>query len=390
MKVVLVVDSFAPAWGYGGPPRLVATLANQLAKMGHEIVVLTTDVLDIHRFSSLRSESYRVIRVKNLSNQLAWRRKVFIPIPRMDVLSGFRDADVVHLFQTRSLLNVVGYIGARFRKAPLVFSPLGSLPRVGGLDKIPKRLYDAVFLRKMAGQVGAALGQTKHEMQVCENWGVEQTKVHLVPLCVNLDEYASLPRGGSFVSKFAELRGIEQTYLFIGRIHRFKGVEMLMRAFSKAFPRSKHMLVIAGKDEGGYLGHLKALASALSILDRVLFLGPIYGHDKLEALVDSHAFAITPSIYEETSLAALEAAACQTPIVTTAQAEIPWLEEYSAGFCVNYNLDSIAEGLVRMSDVMGEDRRRMGSRSRKLVEDHFSPLRVALQLEDIYRSLHAG
>ena len=50
MKVVLVVDSFAPAWGYGGPPRLVATLANQLAKMGHEIVVLTTDVLDVHRF----------------------------------------------------------------------------------------------------------------------------------------------------------------------------------------------------------------------------------------------------------------------------------------------------------------------------------------------------
>ncbi len=389
MKVVLVVDSFAPAWGYGGPPRLVATLADQLAKIGHEIIVLTTDVLNVHRFSGASSESYRVVRVKNVSNQLAWRRKVFLPMPPTRVLSLFRGADLVHLFQARGLLNVIGYLGARFRNAPLVFSPLGSLPMVGGLEKVPKRLYDAVFLRKMAGQVGAALGQTKHEMQVCEHWGVDEAKVHLVPLCVNLSEYASLPSGGCFVSKSAQLQGIDQIYLFVGRIHWFKGVEMLMRAFSKAFSRSRHMLVIAGKDEGGYLGYLKALAASLNIPDKVLFLGPIYGYNKLEALVDSHAFAITPSIYEETSLAALEAAACQTPIVTTAQAEIPWLEEYSAGFCVDYDLDSIAEGLVRMSNVVGEDRRRMGSRSRKLVEDHFSAAQVALQLEGIYRSLHA-
>ncbi len=389
MKILLVVDSFAPAWGYGGPPRLVATIADQLARMGHEIIVLTTDVLDVHRFSSGQSDAYRVIRTKNVSNQLAWRSKIFLPIPPAGILSIFRDAEVVHLFQARSLLNVLGYVGARSSNATLVFSPLGSLPLVGGWEKIPKRLYDAVLFRRIMGRAGAALGQTRHEVQICRDWALESTRVHLVPLCVNLAEYASLPSSGSFVSRFAELQGVDQMYMFIGRIHQFKGVEMLIRAFSKAFPRSHHVLAVAGKDEGGYLKYLRRLALGLGIADRVLFPGPLYGPAKHEALVDSHAFVITPSIYEETSLASLEAGACQTPAVTTSQAEIPWLEEYSAGFSVEYDLDSIAEGLIRMSNVVGGERRRMGARARKLIEEHFSPARVASQLESIYASLRA-
>ncbi len=387
MKIVLVVDYFAPAWGYGGPPRLVATLADQLLKMGHDVAVLTTDALDANRFHSAQMETYRVVRARNLSNQLAWTRKIFLPIPPASVLSIFRSVDVIHLFQARSLLNGIAYLGARQEHAPLVLSPLGGLPLVGGWDRVPKRLYDAAFSKTLMKNLGAALGQTSHEVSVCRSWGVDGRNVHLVPLCVNLSDYENLPSKGRFLSKLPHLRDFEQRYIFIGRIHPYKGLEMLIEAFSRAFPHEKNALIIAGKDEGGHVSYLKTLALSLGIGNRVFFEKPIYGAAKLEALVDSHAFVITPSIYEETSLAALEAAACETPVITTVQAEIPWLEEYSAGFTLSYGLDSIVEGLRKMSSVVGESRYLMGKMSRRLIKDHFSPAEVAKQLERVYASL---
>ena len=55
------------------------------------------------------------------------------------------------------------------------------------------------------------------------------------------------------------------------------------------------VLTIAGPDDG-YLNEAKALADSLRVSDSVMFVGPLYGVDKLAAYVDSD-LCVLPSRY---------------------------------------------------------------------------------------------
>lgn len=387
MRVTFVIDFFAPAWGYGGPPRQLDTIANELAMKGHEITVIATDALDSRRYHSGYKPIFRTLRVRNLSNRMAWERRISTPIPATRIISAIRNSDVVHLCTVRSAMGLMAYLGAEIAEKPLVFTPWGSIPCVGSWERLPKRMYDYFVLSMMKKRVCAAIGQNAHEVEQLCQWGVERDKAHLVPLCVNLSEYQSLPEKGLFLKGHPELLGFEQIYIFLGRIHRHKGIDMLLRAFHDAFPSQNCALVIAGRDEESHISQLKIVVDTLKLRDCVFFPGAIYGVEKRQAYVDSHAFVVTPSIYEETSLAALEAAACRTPLVTSVQAETPWLEEYSAGMTTPFDRRSICEALVRMSAIVGRSRTAMGMNARRLVEERFSPKKVAEQHEEIYNQV---
>ena len=355
--------------------------------MGHEVRVLTTDALDERRFSAPNDLPFEVIRTRNASNSLAWQRKICIPILSRHAASALREADVVHIFQLRSALSLLAYLGTQVYHKPLVLSPLGGAPPEGSWQRVPKHLFDKLVIPLIKERIGAVMCQTNHEMQVSKRLVIDERRVHLVPLCVESDDSSDLPSKGEFIRKHPELREFDQTYIFLGRIHKYKGIEMLMKAFQQAFRDDNNALVVAGKDEEGHLRLLQHHAASLGIQKRVFFPGEIYHQNKREAFVDAHAFVITPSIFEETSLAALEAAACGTPVLTTIQAEIPWLEQYSAGFTSEYDVNAISKNLVEMSRIVGNERVKMGLCARKLIDEHYSAQAVTKEIERIYLSL---
>ena len=107
------------------------------------------------------------------------------------------------------------------------------------------------------------------------------------------------------------------------------------------------------------------------------FAGPVYGDDRFAAYASADVFALTPRHWEETSLAALEAAACGTPVVVSEQASIPGLGEAGGGFVVPLERGRIAgaigEALVRSPE--------LGSNARELVRREHSSESVVEQLE---------
>ena len=44
MKILHVIPSFAPAWRYGGPIYAALALTRELARQGHEVTVMTTNI----------------------------------------------------------------------------------------------------------------------------------------------------------------------------------------------------------------------------------------------------------------------------------------------------------------------------------------------------------
>ena len=82
MKILQVTPYFAPAWAYGGPPRVMHAYAAGLAERGHQVEVFTTDVLDERHRATPRVETIdgvRVHRFPNVSTGSRGRRRNTCP-----------------------------------------------------------------------------------------------------------------------------------------------------------------------------------------------------------------------------------------------------------------------------------------------------------------------
>ena len=129
-------------------------------------------------------------------------------------------------------------------------------------------------------------------------------KVAYLPNVIALSSYRDLPGRGQFRAKL----GIDdqaKIVLFLGRIHQIKNLETLLAAFGKVEQAvdCPAKLVIAGPD-GGHLHAIKSLASQLEV-ENVVFPGPLYEREKLEAYVDADVFLLA-SYYESFGIVVLK------------------------------------------------------------------------------------
>ena len=106
-------------------------------------------------------------------------------------------------------------------------------------------------------------------------------------------------------------RYAEPTFLYIGRLRRYKGVEYAIRALGIArASRADLRLNIAGS--GDDRRRLEALVAELGLTEAVQFLGRVSEEEKLRLLRGSWA-NVFPSCKEGWGITNMEAAACGTP-----------------------------------------------------------------------------
>jgi glycosyltransferase involved in cell wall biosynthesis len=105
------------------------------------------------------------------------------------------------------------------------------------------------------------------------------------------------------------------TVVFLGRLRKYKGVQILLRAMSavrEKVPGTK--LVVVG--DGPYRGELERIAAELGLGDAVRFAGYVSQEEKVRLLRTSHV-AASPSPKEGWGLTVVEANACGTPVVAS-------------------------------------------------------------------------
>ncbi len=370
---------FAPAWAYGGPPRVMYDYATGLAARGHTVDVLTTDALDADSRATPSfelMEGVRVRRLPNLSNSLAWRRKKYLPrglVTRLTrELSGY---DAVHVTDTRTYLTAATSLAGRARGVPFCLSPHGSLPGSPGLRGVVKRVYDLALVRPMLAHAALLLAQTEHEAALLRSFGARERAIRLLPLPLDTDGLTERHPAGRFRDRLG-VAPDAPLVLFLGRIHRLKGLDLLLEALEPLLQQREVTLAIVGRDDGQW-SELKARFAPLLADGTVRFAGPLYGDDRFDAYTDADVFCLTPRHWEETSVAALEAAACGTPVVVTEQAEIPNLDSSGGGFVVPLEARAIREAVRTAIERTAE----MGAAARKLVGEQHAREAVVERLE---------
>ena len=368
MRILIVGENFAPSWAFGGPPKVLFDLSRELVKRDHSVTVVATNVLDaqteIQKTSDVL-EGIRVYYLRTLSKWLAWNQKIFLPIGLKNLLKKIiRDFDIVILVSSRTVLSLVSYLNALTFNKPYILLPHGTLPRGTGFKKLLKWVIDLFFGYGLVRNASMVFAQTNHEMQEAKKYGARSNRVKLVPLNIDLSEFEELPPRGNFRTKLG-IAGNEKVILFLGRLHKYKGLELLLKSFSHlSQTSSNYRLVIVGRDDG-YLSTMLKLIADLGLEEKAIFSGSLYGKDRIAAYVDADVFVLPSSHYEETSTATLEACAASTPVITTRHASIPGLDSYRAGFTINYDQKELEDALKtildnrKLRDVMGRNARKM-------------------------------
>jgi glycosyltransferase involved in cell wall biosynthesis len=385
MKILQVVCYFYPAWAYGGPPRNVYGLCKELVKRGNEITVFTTDAFDAdHRMKETHEvvDGIEIRRFRNISNYAAFHHRLFLTptmIPAMR--DNIRKYDIVHLNDYRTPQNLLVHHYAKKYNIPYILEARGSIVNIISKQGL-KRLYDNIGGYKLLRDASRLIAKAPLEIENYTDMGVSADKCDIIPNGLDFTQFENLPQRGEFRRKHG-LKDNDLVILFLARLHKIKGTDLLISAFAgvaKEFSNAK--LVVAGPDDG-FLPELKKLTKDLGLEDRVLFVGGLYGEEKLSAYVDCDIYSLT-SFFEIFGVSILEALACGAPVVLSDHCAISYVIKDKAGLVSPYEKEPLTKALCTL---LADEklRKKFSQNGKALVREQFSWTNIAKQMEQVYQ-----
>lgn len=178
----------------------------------------------------------------------------------------------------------------------------------------------------------------------------------------------------AFFEKFPELREC-RPLLYLGRIHRKKGIDLLLRAFGE-LARSDDRLILAGPEEDGvYATELRKLAEPFA--ERVTWAGMLRGESKWGALRAADALVL-PSHQENFGMVVAEALSVGVPVLLTDKVNL-WREVEDDGAArVSTDDQSGVRALLR--EWLAPAFKELAARARPCFEKRFQARTAAAKL----------
>ncbi|MGQ0765901.1 MAG: glycosyltransferase family 4 protein [Gemmatimonadota bacterium] len=352
----------------GGAELHLHEIFGRLARRGHEVTLLCGGWAGCPQFASL--DGIEVIRAGTRLTfpfvaRRAWQRH--LARRPFDLL--IEDINKVPLFTPlwgRGRLPVVGLVPHLFGSTAFQELPAPAAAAVWLAEKPIPRIYRGVPFQVISESTADDLVRR----------GVDQDLVSVI-YC-GIDTVAYTPD--------ESLRAPRPHFAYLGRLRRYKRVDIIIRAFAEAaIPGSKLEVAGAGNDRD----RLESLARSLDLGEAVTFLGRINEEEKKRLLRRSWALALT-SPKEGWGITNLEAAASGTPVLAS---DSPGLDESvrdgETGFLLPHgDVGALAAAMKRLAgdiDLV----RQMGGRGREFAKS-FTWDRSALETEtDLERILAA-
>lgn len=364
LRVLMPSIYFPPR--VGGIESHVYYLARELARRGHEVLVITTHT----QKDSPRFEEVDGIAVRRTpffgQNPKGWILSSICAVPW--IMKDAKNFDIIHCHTFA--FAVGGSIGAGIAGKPLVVTIHSShflrlvkkpLPRLG-LKVILSRSDFILSTSKELDLEVRNLVPKKPTMPIVNGIDTEVFK----------PTQPSLPKVGSEFIIVCPRRLVEKT-----------GVEFLIRAIALVKHEINLRVYVAG--DGPLRANLESLASQLGVSQRVVFLGSV-PNTKMPGIYCSSDLVVIPSLIEATSIAALEAMACGIPVAASNVGGLPEIIDQDSGMLFEPGSPHAIADVIRQA-AKRHDLREMGERARKLVIEKWSITSMVDIHEKIYTNL---
>ena len=390
MKILHVAHFFIPCLSAGGVVNASYQIASKQAE-DNDVKVLSTDSCKERlKFPDGRYDvdvdGIMVDYFKNLSNRFKMATMLDTPFSApFRIRKEIKDYEIVHIHEHRQTLAIIASHFARKNNIPYIVQAHGSVLPFFQKEGL-KNLFDKVFGFKILHNAACVFALTEVEKEQYLKMGVDEDKIEVVPLGINLEEYENLPDYGRFRSKF-NISDDDKLILFVGRIHEIKGLDLLIDSFNDLIGLNENKnikLAIVGPDDG-YLTELEDKIRMYSLEDNVIVTGPLYKEEKQEALVDCDLF-VMPSKYESFTTSGLEAMACSKPLVLTKNNHIHDWVDGNCGLACDDDKDSLREAIEKL--LFDEDlSKTYGENGKRLIKERYDWDIINKQILDIYEKL---
>lgn len=211
--------------------------------------------------------------------------------------------------------------------------------------------------------------------ETCRTFG--NCAVEVIPNFINAREYS---RRSNEALRRSLAPGDEKLLIHVSNFRPVKRIGDCVHAFARVRERLPARLVMCG--DGPERESAERLAREYGIPDEVLFVGQVPNIADYLSVAD---LLLMPSETESFGLAALEAMACEVPVIATRAGGLPEVVlDGETGFLVPIgDISAIAE---RAMEILSDDgrRRRMGALGRAWAVERFNTEKVIPEYERLY------
>jgi glycosyltransferase involved in cell wall biosynthesis len=294
-----------------------------------------------------------------------------------EIISG---VDVVHLHGLWTLYGWAALRAAQGQHKISVVTAHGMLePWALRNRRWRKLIYSTLVERRSLQRVACLHALTSAEAQDYRRYGLAGP-IAIIPNGVQVPATID-PR--IFPQAFPDLAG-RRIVLYLGRLHRKKGLDNLCRAWStvhRDFPAAH--LVIAGPDSENTRARIELMVAELGLTSSVTFAGMLSGVFKWSALTAATVFVL-PSYSEGFSVAVLEALALGIPVVITRQCNFPEVAQSRCGWITEPAADTVASALAESLSLPEGARKELGNNGRALIGQRYDWKVIGGQMAEVY------
>ncbi len=349
MRVLFVVPNYEPAWVFGGVVRCVSTLCREMANIGVDITVYTTNVDGlggVHPVKTGEPINVGGVTVYYFSTTFKrnsdWNSRALISMLSRTI----RDFDIVYIAATWQWIGIAAGRIAHRNKVHYVVSTHGAFSQEL-LKKVnlKKMLYWHVFLKNSFKYASAIHFTTEYEKQQSILL-LNKYPCFIVPNCLPTDAYIS---DGFDKVKMREAWGVPDgafVLITVGRPDPKKNLDLLIISLSvilKKLPNT--FLVIVGPHDNAYSRKIINLSLYMGISDHIIWTGYKIGDDLKECYACADIFVL-PSKDENFGMVVAEAMACGIPVIISNCVGVAGdVLSRKAGIVTEVNADQVAKAI---------------------------------------------
>ncbi len=330
--------------------------------------------IELHVITFDRGVKFLNVTYHSIQKITGTKLDFFLNAPRVKLLIKQINPDVVHGHYATSY----GFLSAYSGFHPLIITGWGADIFDSPSSTVMKKILQNSMKKADALTVLSKI--TQLEMKK-----LTDKKVELIPFGVDLNKFKPQDKQESDLIRIGTIRTLSEKY----------GLEYLIRAFAILAPKYKNIhLDIVG--DGPQRDFLKELTIDLNVESKVTFHGYVNQNSEFEKYIDLlgnfDIFTILSVIDSETfGVAAVEASACQIPVVASNVGGLPEvIDDQETGIIVPpRDAEKTAEALERLINDK-ELRLKMGANGRRKVENNYDWKNNVQQMVDLYQKMADG
>jgi glycosyltransferase involved in cell wall biosynthesis len=372
---ICIVNTFFPPWR-GGAETYVYNLAKRLLERGHSV--------EVYCASNPKPPGMRIVEGIKVYGLEAPFWIYAVPIaPKLFFKLMKAEADVIHANFPNPYNALIASMKALIHRTPSVLTWHNDLPPVSNASKLLVSTHDNLLAPLYLRLFDKIIATSNLYVKTSRILQRHRGKVLVVPNGVDCEKFNPTVKGDEVKAHYG-LEGFK-IVLFVGALtkwHKYKGLDILLKAF-KHVRRNDARLLIVG--DGDLKGEYQRQCVSLGLADKVVFAGNVPDKD-LPKFYAASTMLVLPSKdrSEGFGLTILEANASGKPAIGSNVGGIPNVIKHGVNGLLVPPCDEKA--LATSISTLLEDEtlaKEMGEASRRVAEAH-DWKRTAEAVEKIY------